>query len=241
MYYLDNTGVSVYHGGNIALSGRMGQHFRFNANYTYSHTMDDGTFTTFVSTPQDLYRRDLERADSVQDVRHRFVANFVAHGPDKPILRNFELSNILNLQSGRPFTIFVGNDINNDTNPVTDRVGLARRNSYRGDHLYANDIRLAYKFKVAEHDRVELAVDAFNVFNRQNVDEVTSVYGGGTIDFCGATPQRFGDAASLAIQNGTVGCNGATNGGAPAPNPLFGTPRTMFNPRQLQFSAKFTF
>ena len=241
MYYLDNTGVSVYHGGNIALSGRMGQYFRFNANYTYSHTMDDGTFTTFVSTPQDLYRRDLERADSVQDVRHRFVANFVAHGPDKKILRNFELSNILNLQSGRPFTIFVGNDINNDTNPVTDRVGLSRRNSYRGDHLYANDIRLGYKFNITERDRLELAVDAFNVFNRQNVDEVTSVYGGGTIDFCGAAPQRFGDAASLAIQNGTVACNGAINGGAPAPNPLFGTPRTMFNPRQLQFSAKFTF
>jgi hypothetical protein len=28
---------------------------------------------------------------------------------------------------------------------------------------------------------------------------------------------------------------------APTPNPLFGTPRTMFNPRQLQISAKFTF
>jgi outer membrane receptor protein involved in Fe transport len=241
MYFLDNSGVSIYHGGNVALSGRMGQHFRFNANYTYSHTMDDGTFTTFVSTPQDLYRRDLERADSVQDVRHRFVANFVAQGPDKTFFRNFELSNILNLQSGRPFTIFVGNDVNNDTNPVTDRVGLSRRNSYRGDHLYANDVRLSYKFKFSERNRLEVAVDAFNVFNRQNVDEVTSVYGGGTIDFCGTPPTSFGDAASLAIQRGAVSCNPATNGGAPFPNPLFGTPRTMFNPRQLQFSAKFSF
>jgi len=67
------------------------------------------------------------------------------------------------------------------------------------------------------------------------------VYGGGTIDFCGATPMRYNDAASLAIQRGQVSCNPATNGGAPAPNPLFGTPRTMFNPRQLQVSAKFTF
>jgi len=25
------------------------------------------------------------------------------------------------------------------------------------------------------------------------------------------------------------------------PNPLFGQPRTVFNPRQLQFSAKFSF
>ena len=241
MYFLDNSGVSVYHGGNIALTGRMGTHFHFNANYTYSHTIDDGTFTTFVSTPQDLYDRAAERADSVQDVRHRFVANFVAKGPDKQVLRNFEFSNILNLQSGRPFTMFVGNDINNDTNPVTDRVGLSPRNAYRGDHLYSNDVRLAYKFNITERDRLDVAVDAFNVFNRQNIDEVTSVYGGGTIDFCGATPQHFGDAASLAIQRGQVACDGATNGGAPFPNPLFGTPRTMFNPRQLQFSAKFSF
>lgn len=241
MYFLDNTGVSVYHGGTIGISDRLGKYVRFNANYTYSHTMDDGTFTTFVSTPQDLYRRDLEKADSVQDVRHRFVANFVLQGPDKKILRNFELSNILNLQSGRPFTIFVGNDTNNDTNPVTDRVGLSRRNSYRGDHLYADDVRIAYKFGFAERKNLQLALDVFNVFNRQNVDEVTSVYGGGTVDFCGATPTHFKDAASLAIQSGGVPCDPVTNGGAPFPNPLFGTPRTMFNPRQLQLSAKFTF
>lgn len=240
MYFLDNTGVSIYHGGTVGVTDRVGKYLRFNANYTYSHTMDDGTFTTFVSTPQDLYRRDLERADSVQDVRHRFVANFVAQGPTNTFLRNFEFSDILNLQSARPFTIFVGNDINNDTNPVTDRVGLSRRNSYRGDPLYANDLRLSYKFKFRERNQIELAADAFNVFNRPNVDEVTSVYGGGTIDFCGATPTHYKDAASIAIQQGTVSCP-ADNGGAPAPNPLFGTPRTMFNPRQLQFSAKFTF
>jgi hypothetical protein len=85
-----------------------------------------------------------------------------------------------------------------------------------------------------------LAVDAFNLLNRPNVNEVTSVYGGGTIDFCGAVPTRYKDAASRAIQAGTVACP-AGNGGAPGPNPLFGTPRTMFNARQLQFSAKFTF
>jgi hypothetical protein len=241
MYYLDNSGVSVYHGGSISLAGRVGSNFRFNANYTFSHTMDDGTFTTFVSTPQDLYNRSDERADSVQDVRHRFVANFVAQGPQKTFLRNFEFSNILNLQSGRPFTIFVGNDINNDTNPVTDRVGLSRRNTYRGDHLYSDDMRIAYKFHFAEGKRLDLAFDVFNIFNRPNVDEVTSVYGGGTIDFCGAVPKHYKDAASIAIQNIQVPCDAGNNGGAPIPNPLFGTPRTMFNPRQLQFSARFTF
>jgi hypothetical protein len=144
------------------------------------------------------------------------------------------------LQSPRPFTIFAGSDINGDTNPVTDRVGLSPRNAYRGDDLYAVDVRLARLIHTSERTSLNLAVDAFNLFNRQNVNEVTSVYGGGTIDFCGAPPQHYNDATSLAIQHGKVAC-GAGNGGAPGPNPLFGTPRTMFNPRQLQVSAKFTF
>jgi hypothetical protein len=242
MYYLDDSGVSVYHGGSLSVTDRVGQYLRFSANYTFSHTEDDGTFTTFVSTPQDQYNRALERATSVQDVRHRFIANFTADAPQKGFLRNFELSGIVTLQSPRPFTIFVGNDVNGDTNPVTDRVGLSPRNSYRGDDLYNTDFRVSrmIHFK-KENTGVLLAVDAFNVFNRPNVDEVTSVYGGGTIDFCGAVPKHYKDAASLAIQQGTVACNPAVNGGAPAPNPLFGTPRTVFNARQLQISAKFTF
>jgi len=240
MYFLDGSGNAEYDGATLSVSDRFGQYLRFNANYTWSHTRDDGTFTTFVSTPEDLYDRALERADSVQDVRHRFVGNFTASAPNHGFLRNFEFSSIVNLQSPRPFTMFVGNDVNGDTNPVTDRVGWSPRNAYRGDKLYSVDLRLARAVHFSEHTRLDLAFDAFNVFNRQNVNEVTSVYGGGTIDFCGTQPREFGDAASLAIQQGTVACP-ANNGGAPAPNPLFGTPRTMFNPRQLQISAKFSF
>jgi hypothetical protein len=52
------------------------------------------------------------------------------------------------------------------------------------------------------------------------VDEVFTVYG--APDFIGAPPQHFGD--------GITGPSGAV-----------GAPRTVFNPRQLQFAAKFTF
>jgi hypothetical protein len=240
MYLLDSTGNAAYDGGTFSVKDTLGSYFRFDGNYTYSHTIDDGTFTTFVSTPQDEYDRALERASSVQDVRNRFVANFTADAPKTNFLRNFELSSVITLQSPRPFTIFVGNDVNGDTNPVTDRVGLSPRNSYRGDGLYDMDIRVARTIHFNERMGVLLAFDAFNLFNRANVNEVTSVYGGGTIDFCGPVPTHYKDAASLAVQAGTVSCP-AGNGGAPAPNPLFGTPRTMFNARQLQFSAKFTF
>jgi len=249
MYYVDASGNAYYNGGTINVRDKVGQYFQFNANYTLSHAQDDGTFLTFVSTPQDLYDRRLERGDSVQDVRHRFVGSFIADAPNHGFLRNFEFSSIITLESPRPFTLFVGNDVNGDTNPVTDRVGWSPRNFYRGDDYYNFDLRLARLIHLSERTSLNLALDAFDVFNRQNINEVTSVYGGGTPDFCGGStfdngpqPRRYNDPTSLAIQGGKISCIPVPGiSTAPVPNPLFGTPRTMFNPRQLQASAKFTF
>lgn len=99
-----------------------------------------------------------------------------------------------------------------------------------------------------------LAVDGFNILNRPNVDEVSSVYGSPV--FCGAVPKSYKDATTLAIQSGSVSCASQQAAGNPGawlalgllpvsipstPNPSFGLPRTMLNPRQFQFAAKFTF
>src|SRR5712692_151811 len=221
VYYTDNSGSSIYHGLTLQASERAGQHFWLCANYTYSKTLDDGTFTTFVSTPQDLYKRNLERSNSNQDLRHRFIANFVATAPEKSFLRNFELSSIITVQSARPFTIFAGFDANNDTNPVTDRVGLSARNTYHGDSLKSVDVRLSRYFQLREHVKLQVVAEAFNLLNRANVDEVFSVYFAPV--FIGATPQHYKDRV------------------ATPSNPGFGSPRTTFNPRQFQFAARITF
>jgi hypothetical protein len=245
IYYTDNSGNSVYHGVTLSVTERAGQYFRINANYTFSKTLDDGTFTTFVSTPQNLYNRSAERANSNQDVRNRFVANFTASGPGHTFLRNTELSGIVTLQGARPFTEFVGFDANGDTNPVTDRVGNSARNTYWGDKLQTFDLRLSQAFKFREKQRVDVALDIFNAFNRANVNEVTSVYG--TYNFCGGVvPVRYKDATSLKIQSDPGSFFGTCPGGGapglpPIPNPSFGAPRTMFNPRQLQLSLKYSF
>ncbi|MBO0800837.1 MAG: hypothetical protein J2P31_18625, partial [Blastocatellia bacterium] len=220
-YYTDDSGNSAYHGLTLSATQRFGQYLRLNANYTFSKTLDDGTFATFVSTPEDLYNRQLERALSIQDVRHRFVANLTATGREKTLFRGFELSSIVTLQSPRPFTIFAGFDANADNNPVTDRVGLSGRNTYLGDSLRAVDLRLSRSFSFGqEKKKLQLTADCFNLFNRANVNEVNTVYG--APDFVGTTPTAYKD-------------------GTTAPNPFFGTPRNVFNPRQFQFAAKFLF
>jgi outer membrane receptor protein involved in Fe transport len=252
LYYTDNTGNSVYNGLTLQVTERFKKNFTLNANYTFSHTLDDGTFTTFVSTPQDLYDRGLERANSNQDVRHRFIANFSVEGPKDSFLRNFTFSNIVTLQSPRPFTLFVGFDANGDTNPVTDRVGLSSRNGYYGDDLYSWDLRVARYFPFKERYRLDLMVDAFNALNRPNVDEVTSVYGAAVFCGSGAAPKRYKDAVTVATQQAVAAFDAGTGpptcplslGPVPAPpvpNGLFGAPRTMLNPRQFQFAAKFSF
>jgi hypothetical protein len=174
-----------------------------------------------VDTPQSIDQRSLERAVSNQNVRHRFVANFVADAPDKPFVRNFEFSSIVTVQSPRPFTIFVGFDANSDGNPVNDRVGESARDAFLGDNLRTVDIRLSRLIHLNERYRLQLAVDSFNLFNRANVDEVFTVYGAPS--FVGAVPQHYKD------------------GVADPANPTFGSPRTMLNPRQFQFSAKLQF
>ena len=252
LYSTDNTGNSVYNGLTLQVTERAGQYFSLNANYTFSHTLDDGTFTTFVSTPQDLYNRGLERANSNQDVRQRFVTNFTGTTPIHSILRNFSMSSIVTLQTGRPFTMFVGFDANGDTNPVTDRVGNLGRNTYYGDPLYSWDLRISRYFQIRERLRLDLMVDAFDLLNRPNVDEVTSVYGAAVI--CGGTavPRNYRDKATRETQAqaadfnptdpATFTCpNLAPVPSPPVPNGLFGAPRTMLNPRQFQFAAKFAF
>ncbi len=287
--YNNDVANAVYHGGTVTVIERM-KNFNLTANYTYSHTIDNGNFTTFINLPVNQFDYKAERSNSNQDARHRLITNFTATGPeDMWWTRHFTLSSIITLQSGRPFTMFYGNNTLNDVaGAATDRVGgalvtsncpsvsncstMIGRNTYIGDPLYSWDFHLGRYFQLREHLKLDVSVDAFNLLNRSNVDEVTSVYGSPV--FCGAIPLHYRDATSRAIQNGTgAGCPASTNGlvfpggsfartpitdatpGAScfgpidasctfipaAANPTFGLPRTMLNPRQFQFAAKFSF
>jgi hypothetical protein len=289
-----NNGVvrAAYHAGTITAIERM-KYFNLTANYTYSHTLDNGNFTTFINLPVNQFDYSDERANSNQDVRHRLVTNFTVTAPTTGWYRNLQFSSIVTVESGRPFTMYYGADTLNDfAGSSTDRVGgapfksacpsttncqtMIPRNTYIGDPLRTWDLRVGRTFHLMEGKNLDLAMDAFNVLNRANVDQISSVYGSPV--FCGGViPKHYNDATTLAIQSGasSMACPVSTNGLAipgvgsfaaspittttpgascfppniaascvfiPAnPSTTFGTPRTMLNPRQLQFSAKFTF
>ncbi len=281
-----NNGVAnaAYHGLTATAIEKWGQYLNLTANYTYSHTIDNGNFTTFINLPPNQFNYAAERGNSNQDVRHHFVANFTVNAPKDTFLRNFAFSSIITMQSGRPFTLFYGNNTLNDlAGSATDRVGgapvvsscasvdkcstMIGRNTYIGDPLYSWDLRVSRGIHLTERLKVDLMMDIFNVMNRANVDEVTSVYGSPV--FCGTTPtipRHYNDATTLAIQAGAPSTACPVGGivvlggsfaatpitaldpiGHPGlfiptnPNASFGKPRTMLNPRQFQFAAKFSF
>jgi Carboxypeptidase regulatory-like domain len=228
--YNNDVSNAVYHGVTVTGIERI-KNFNMTANYTYSHTIDNGNFTTFINLPVNQFDYADERANSNQDVRHRFVANFTATGPEDTWVRHFTVSSIITVQSGRPFTIFYGaNTLNDVAGGATDRVGgaplnictascgsryqdvctsasncatMIPRNTYIGDPLKSWDFHIGRYFQLTERMKLDVSVDAFNFLNRSNVDEVTSVYGSPV--FCGnSIPRRYRDAVSRAIQTASA-------------------------------------
>ena len=218
--FFDATGQSTYQSGSAILVKRFSNHYSLNANYTWSHTIDDSADPSLNGYPQDPYRRYLERANSKQDIPQRFITTFIAQAPERGRLRHFQLAIIGRAESPTFYTVFAGMDVNHDGNANTDRVGLLGRDTYRGDRLVNFDVRLARAFPLGERARAEFLAEAFNVLNTLNVTDINTVYGSGTL--IGPVPTRFWQSV-------------------PAPLATFGTIRATAPPRQMQFALRFEF
>jgi len=222
---------SVYDGLLVNFNKRLSHNFSVEASYTWSHSIDDGPNPSFVLIPQDSNNGHFgaERASSADDVRQRFVANAIFSSPSgwNLLLRNFDFSTIVTLESPQYFTKYAGSDVNGDVFGNNDRVGVEPRNTFKGDSLQTIDVRLARTFPIRERLKLQLMAEAFNLFNTVNVRYFNTNYG--AADFCGPDPTAPGCAGAVGFfREGS-------------PNPSYGTPSAVFNPRQLQFAARFTF
>ena len=119
-----------------------GKYFNINANYTLSHTLDDGAFARSSASGKAFFDEDWNGPRPTRMPANDWFGLLVS-GPSTGLLRNFLLSNIVTLQSPRPFTLFVGFDANNDLIPAARSLGNLSRNTYKGDNPQTWDIRLA--------------------------------------------------------------------------------------------------
>src|SRR5215510_227894 len=219
---------SEWNGLLVNFNKRTSHHFSMGVSYTWSKGIDDGPNPSFVLIPQDSQNLKAERALSSDDVGQRFVLNATLAGPTNrnSLVNNFQLSTIVTLQSPNYFTKFAGFDANGDIFGNNDRVGIEPRNTFKGDSYQSVDMRLSRTFKPVERMSIETIAEAFNLFNTVNVRFFNTVYG--AADFC-----PFNSAAQ--------GCSATQKFLEGSPNPNYGTPRAVYNPRQIQFALRLRF
>ncbi len=219
---------SSWNGLLVDFNKRMSHHFSAGVSYTWSKGIDDGPNPSFVLIPQDSANFKAERALSSDSVGQRFVMNATLAGPTKKnaFVDNFQLSTIVTLESPNYFTKFAGFDANGDIFGNNDRVGIEPRNTFKGDTYQSVDMRIARTFKATERLDVEALAEAFNLLNTVNVRFFNTVYGAS--DFCNFNATAQGCSATQRFLEGS-------------PNPNYGTPRAVYNPRQIQFALRLTF
>ena len=224
----DSKWDSQWDGLLVDFNKRLTHHIGWGLSYTWSKGIDNGPNPSFVLIPQDTCCFDRERAVSADYVKHRFVGNATLQGPThlNPVVNGWQLGMIVSLETPHYFTKFAGFDSNGDIFGNNDRVGIEPRNTFQGDGYQSVDMRVSRTFKFTERVHLEAIAEAFNLLNTLNVRFFNTAYG--AADFC-----NF--AADPTAQGCTATPSGNREG---SPNPSYGTPRAIFNPRQVQFALR---
>jgi hypothetical protein len=212
LFQAQNTVNSIYNGLQTSLKKSAGHGLSFLLGYTYSRSID-GASVFFGSGangttifPQNNYNLAAERGLSDFNVSHRFVASYVYQ---IPTLRNllpglahtladgWELTGIITLQTGQPFSVLTGSD-NSSTGLGTDRpniVGDAHAGSQTVDHWFNTaafapnavltfgdagrniligpgvhnvDFSLIKNTRLGERLNMQFRAEFFNIFNHPN-------------------------------------------------------------------------
>jgi hypothetical protein len=178
-------GDSWYDGLTVALTQAAARWGSFRVSYTYSRAFDTaGNF--FFSTPQDNNDIAAERGRSDNDQRHRLTVSGTVNSPVarsasvwSHLAADWSLTGIFTYTSALPYNVVLSFDRNGDTN-LNDRPPGVGRNSGRGFDFKSFDLRLARRITLTGDVELEVIVEAFNVFNRDNFQVPNNTFGSPT-------------------------------------------------------------
>jgi hypothetical protein len=184
--FYSSKGSALYEGGILEIKKRFSDHFTLMGNYTYSKAFDTSTDFNSDFGPQDQTNLAAERGLSTFDQRHKIVAAAVLDSPwrggkdasmGERIFSGFQLAPIFRYNSGHPFNLLAGTNVNNDRHSTNDRPIGAARNTGQGPDYFSADLRLTKQIRLAEKSSVQFMVEGFNLFNRTNFGAVNNVVG----------------------------------------------------------------
>ena len=123
---------SWYNALTVEVQKRFSKGFEMLSSYTYSHSIDNGTDLQSTLEPQDSRFGFLEKANSVNDQRHRWVTSAVfttsqaksGEGVWKHFLGGFTLAPLIEVSSGRPFNVITAEDTRLDLGASQARPSL---------------------------------------------------------------------------------------------------------------------
>jgi hypothetical protein len=124
---------SWYNALTVNLEKRFSRHFQLLSSYTWSHSLDNGTDLQTTLEPQDSRFPWLEKSNSVNDQRHRWVTSGViqtsphsaGQGFLSSLFSNFTFAPLWEVSSGRPFSVISGEDTRLTINPSEARPSVA--------------------------------------------------------------------------------------------------------------------
>lgn len=133
IYSAQSIGNTAYHGLQLTAEKRMGHHFGVKGFYVFSKAIEDMTLenNTLIGNVEDFHNIALDRGRSDFDRRHSSVTSviwdmsyFDKTNPFlKAVINGWQLSGIVTLQSGLPFSVVTGADSNVDGN-ANDRANV---------------------------------------------------------------------------------------------------------------------
>jgi outer membrane receptor protein involved in Fe transport len=252
---------SSYNAVVVQLKRRMTEGLQFEMSYTFSHAIDNTadpsqTQTASYGQVYDPNNLALEKGNSNYDVRHRFVTALIwqpRYFQDKgkltrTILNGWSLAPVMIISSGRPYTESIsGNDYTCSASYCSSNYGIAGgingsggtyrlgtllpRNDFRYPAFSNIDLRLARSFKFMETQKVMVLVEAFNLFNTQQVSNLNQ-----TMYVMQSASSATAYAGVPAVLNYADNITGYSPFGSPS---AAGT--NLYRERQVQFGVRYSF
>ncbi|HLM57308.1 MAG TPA: TonB-dependent receptor [Pyrinomonadaceae bacterium] len=248
-----SSSTSTYNALVLQANRRLTNGLQFQVNYTFSKATDIGQrFSTFAPsgpTFSNPLNPEMDEGRSDNDIPHRFVASAVwapgrSFGLEKTragqlLFSGFQIAPIVSIASGRTIAGSIGSNpsaggtLGGTSSGLLGSGGPSRaffitRNSFRRPKTATVDLRVSKRFGITESMNFEVLAEAFNLFNRANVTDVS------------ATLFQFGSATAT---GGTLTSNTTPDRTLPflrtTAEGLNNT--TIFTPRQIQLSARFNF
>lgn len=246
----ESSAHSDYNALQLSLTRRSSNGFGLQLAYTYAHAIDEvsdifdlgGSFALAQNELAGVQGLKAERGNANFDLRHRFTAGWSYSLPtiaNNKYLQGLQLSGILTLQTGQPYTVNTSIDINQDGN-LTDRLntikGLIFSDSGRTRIRLASGTSLADLRAQFEPQSPHNGSLGRNTFRAQGI---------ASLDMALAKRVNFNNNQTVDLRIEAFNLLNHTNFGLPVrilEAPGFGSSVTTSVPaRTVQFSLRYSF